>query len=57
MIQICMVLCCFVQGRTGVMVCALLLDRKECKTAEEAMTYYGTKRTQDGKVSGGLSNT
>ena len=32
------------------MVCSLLLDRKQCRTADEAMTYYGDKRTQDGKV-------
>ncbi|XP_072051248.1 phosphatidylinositol 3,4,5-trisphosphate 3-phosphatase and dual-specificity protein phosphatase PTEN-like [Amphiura filiformis] len=37
------------KGRTGVMVCALLLDRKECRTADEAMAFYGDKRTQDGK--------
>ena len=38
------------------MVCALLLDKKVCKTAEEAMMYYGEKRTQDGKVSRGSSS-
>jgi phosphatidylinositol-3,4,5-trisphosphate 3-phosphatase/dual-specificity protein phosphatase PTEN len=37
------------KGRTGLIICCYLLHSKECKTTDEALTYYGTKRTHDGK--------
>lgn len=38
------------QGRTGVMICALLLHQGTCETSADAMEYYGEMRTKDGKV-------
>ncbi|KAJ8022924.1 hypothetical protein HOLleu_37955 [Holothuria leucospilota] len=37
------------KGRTGVMICALLLHQKTCETSSDAMEYYGEMRTKDGK--------
>jgi phosphatidylinositol-3,4,5-trisphosphate 3-phosphatase/dual-specificity protein phosphatase PTEN len=37
------------KGRTGLMICAYLLHRREYKTAEDVLSYYGSMRTQDQK--------
>jgi phosphatidylinositol-3,4,5-trisphosphate 3-phosphatase/dual-specificity protein phosphatase PTEN len=37
------------KGRTGVMVCCLLLAQGTCATAPEALAYFATHRTKDGK--------
>ena len=37
------------KGRTGVMICCYLVYSEECKTAYEALVYYGIVRTQDEK--------
>jgi len=37
------------KGRTGVLICCLLLWFKQFEDAEEAMKFYGEKRTYDGK--------
>ena len=37
------------KGRTGVMVCALLLHLFDCSSAEEALKYFSAARTYDGK--------
>jgi len=37
------------KGRTGCMVCSLLLHLGICNTAEEALSFYAAQRTLDGK--------
>ena len=37
------------KGRTGVMICCQLVYSQICKTAYEALLYYGEIRTYDGK--------
>ena len=37
------------KGRTGVMVCALLLWRGECSDPASALEYYARERTHNGK--------
>jgi len=37
------------KGRTGLMICAYLLHRRQCTTSEDVLTYYGSKRTMDHK--------
>lgn len=37
------------KGRTGVMICCLLLYTRQCKSAEEALKFYGHMRTRNGK--------
>lgn len=37
------------QGRTGVMVCACLLQLKLVRNGADALFLYGDKRTEDGK--------
>jgi phosphatidylinositol-3,4,5-trisphosphate 3-phosphatase/dual-specificity protein phosphatase PTEN len=37
------------KGRTGLIICCYLLFSGICSTSEEALTYYGNKRTKDGK--------
>eukprot|EP01029_Cantina_marsupialis_P028178 TRINITY_DN775823_c0_g1_i1.p1 TRINITY_DN775823_c0_g1~~TRINITY_DN775823_c0_g1_i1.p1 ORF type:complete len:359 (-),score=105.56 TRINITY_DN775823_c0_g1_i1:337-1389(-) len=37
------------KGRTGLMISAYLVHAKICKTADEALRYFGKMRTQNGK--------
>jgi len=37
------------KGRTGLIVCCYLLFDGTCTTSDEALVYYGNKRTKDGK--------
>ena len=37
------------KGRTGLIICCYLMHSGIVATADEAMTYYGTRRTKDGK--------
>ena len=37
------------KGRTGVMICALLMYFKLCEGADEALKYYAKRRTYDMK--------
>ena len=38
------------KGRTGVMICCYLIFCGLCKDTDEAIKYYGEKRTLNGKV-------
>lgn len=38
------------KGRTGVMICALMVYCGYSESAEEAMAVYGARRTRDAKV-------
>jgi len=37
------------KGRTGLIICCYLLYEGVCATSDEALVYYGNKRTVDGK--------
>jgi len=37
------------KGRTGLIICCYLLHCEKCKTTDEALRFYGRKRTKDGK--------
>lgn len=37
------------KGRTGLIICCYLLHCGICDTTEEALEYYGTRRTSNGK--------
>jgi len=37
------------KGRTGLIICCYLLHAGICSTTDEALVYYGTRRTKDGK--------
>lgn len=37
------------KGRTGMMIAAYLVYCGVCETADEALTYYGKRRTNNGK--------
>lgn len=37
------------KGRTGVIICCYLIFSKYCKSAYEALVFYGKIRTRDGK--------
>jgi len=37
------------KGRTGLMICAFLLHSSVCRTAEEVLAHYASKRTKDCK--------
>ncbi|KAL1488630.1 hypothetical protein ABEB36_014431 [Hypothenemus hampei] len=37
------------KGRTGTMICCYLLHSRICSTADQALSFYGGKRTQDTK--------
>jgi phosphatidylinositol-3,4,5-trisphosphate 3-phosphatase and dual-specificity protein phosphatase PTEN len=37
------------KGRTGTVIAAYLMDCGFCDSAEEAMEFFGLKRTKDGK--------
>jgi len=47
----CIVLGCWLQGRTGVMICAYLLHSGQCSDPQAALQLYSTARTMDEKVS------
>jgi len=37
------------KGRTGLIICCYLLLCEECKDTDEALRFYGRRRTRDGK--------
>jgi len=37
------------KGRTGLIICCYLLHSGQCTTSEEALVFYGNRRTKDGK--------
>jgi len=37
------------KGRTGLIICCYLMHCNKCKTTDEALRFYGRKRTKDGK--------
>ncbi|KAH7825524.1 putative pten protein [Monocercomonoides exilis] len=47
--NVCVIHCKAGKGRTGLMICCLLLYMKEWENAEEAMEFYGIARTKNRK--------